>query len=314
MKKFNHYDINVIIRYLKTIISQKDINKSSVLQTIFDESKKPTIFLPNYGEFGSTVHKLIRIVYFYNSPKKIVCCKKGEESLFPLANKFFYDWNDCVDDIHKWGFFSKKKLQGVKNYKYKEYQNLISQDFEKIQSIFGKNYNYIHLWKYNSDKIFQLYAHYFKVKLKPKTLKNIKADIIISPRYRKGRSENNFLEWEKLINIFNKKGYSIGCIGSKEQSLRIRNSNINSWDYKDNTSAIMELLNNCKLYLGLDTGISHLASIMSIPMIVFSHVNQKHYLTNFMEKANNNYFLDLGKNVKNTDIIVNKVIEYMEKI
>lgn len=294
-------------------ISQEDIEKSSVLKMIFKSSPVPTVFLPNYGEFGSTVHKLIRMVHFHKSPIKIVCCKRGEEALFPSANEFYYDWNDCVDDIHKWGFFSKRKLQGNKNYRYNEYKKMISDDFEKIKSKFSCYCNYVHLWKFNKDTSFLDYAHNFKVDLKPRILRGIKADIVISPRSRKGRSENNFLLWDRIINTFNQNGYTVGCVGSKEQSLELRNSFVNSWDYEDNSSAVIELLNNCKLYLGLDTGVSHLASMMSVPMIVFSHSDQKHYLTDFMKQATTDYFLDLGKNVQNNDIIINSVLRYLRK-
>ncbi len=291
-------------------IPEDALEKSLTLRTMSNRSIKPTIFLPNYGEFGSTVHKLIKMVHFHTSPEKIVCCKKGDEALFPSANKFYYDWEDCVEDVHRWGFFTKKRLQGRKNHRYREYQNLIALDFEKIKQAFGQDCNYIHLWKYNHDNYFQDYAHHFRVKLTPIIAQDIKADIIISPRDRKGRPENNFLKWDRLINVFNRNGYSVGCVGSEEQSLKLNSSYVNSWDYEDNSSAVIELLGNCKLYLGLDTGVSHLASMMSAPMIVFSHSNQRHYLTKFMKQSTTNYFLDLGKNVQNVDVITNSVMKF----
>jgi len=294
-------------------ITKADIKNNFTLRTIFSKPSKTIIFLPNYGEFGSTIYKLVRIVHFYNAFKKIVCCKRGEEVLFPTADEFYYDWEDKVEDVHRWGFFTKKKIQGVKNHRYREYQKMIAVDFDRIKSKFGSDCNYVHLWKFNKDHSFAFYAHHLRVDLKPKILKNIRADIIITPRYRKSRTENNFLEWDKLINIFNKNGYTVGCIGSKEQSLDIEGSYVNSWSYEDNLSAILELMNNCKIFLGLDTGVSHLASMLSIPMIVFSHSNQKHYLTWMMRNSTTNYFLDLGKSVKNNDIITNSVLGYLNK-
>lgn len=297
---------------LPTIIAQEDIKKSVVLESIFEKSKKTTVFLPNYGEFGSTVHKLIRIVDFHNSPKKIVCCKRGEEVYFPSADEFYYDWNDCVQDIHKWGFFVKRKKVKDKNDKIINYGKMLQEDFIKIKSKFGENVNYVHLWKFNSDKEYEKHASNFRVKLKPKEIRGIRADIIISPRNRTSRSENNFLQWEELIDFFNTNGYSVGCVGSKEHSLKLRNSFVNSWDYKDNASAVIELLNNCKLYLGLDTGVSHLASIISVPMIIFSHSRQKSYFAWMMEQATLNYFLDLGNNVQDIDIIKTSCLKYLE--
>jgi len=297
---------------LSTIISKKDIEKSSVLDTMFKESNKTTVFLPNYGEFGSLVHKLIRLVHYHKANKKIVCCKRGEESLFPTADKFYYDWVDCVEDIHKWGFFSKRSIQGVKNHKYREYQNIISEDFENIKKKFRENCNYIHLWKFNKDTNFNKYSHHFRVPLKPRVLKNIKADIVITPRNRKSRSENNFLKWQELIDFFNEKGHTVGCVGSEEQSFHLQGDVINSWDYEDNSGAVIEMINNCKLFIGIDTGVTHLASMMSIPMIVFSDANQRHYLTDFMRDTTVNYFVDLGKNVQNIDIIKKSSLDFLD--
>ncbi len=290
-------------------IPELDINNSGILKLMEEGSKHPTVFLPNYGEFGSTIHKLIKMVYFYDCPEKIICCKKGEEAYYPNASGFCYDWQDFVEERHKWGFFTKKKLAGSE--KYKEYQKLFNKDFSNIKQIFGEKYNYIQLWMFNIDHIFNKHSHRFVFDLLPKIKNNIYADVIISPRDRKSREENNFQRWEKIIKELNCNGYSVGCVGSKNQSMRIENSSVNSWDYEDNANAVIELLSNCKLYLGLDTGVSHLASFMSVPMIVFSHSNQKHYFTYFMRDINKNYFLDLGKNAKNDDIIVESVLKFL---
>ena len=297
----------MLLNDIQKHISESEIEKSSILKIIFTKFDRPVVFLPNYGEFGSTVVKLIKIVHFVNAPKKIVCCKKGEECYFPNANEFFYEWDDFVEDEHKWGFFTKKSPR------HSTYKKMLSKDFEKIKNHFGDQCHYIHLWKFNIDKIFNKYHHYFTFKLCPKIKNNISADVIISPRNKMSRKENNFLQWEQIISELNKKSYTVGCVGSKDQSITLKNNYINSWDYEDNSSAVIELLSNCKLYLGLDTGVSHLAAFMSVPMIVFSHSNQKHYLTNFMKEINKNYFKDLGKNIKNTEIIIEKTLNFLEK-
>jgi ADP-heptose:LPS heptosyltransferase len=299
---------------IKTDFTQKEIEQSGCLEIIFQKHDKPLLFLPNYGEFGPTVHKLMKVVNFCKCSKKVVCCKKGEESYFPTANEFYYDWSDFVEDKHKWGFFTKKRITGLGiNEKYRYYQKMLQEDYDKIYSKFGDDFNYIHLWKLNKDPIFDKYNHLFKFNLSPKTIYNIKADIIISPRKKESRKENNFKKWDKLIKIFNKKGYSVGCVGTKDQSFHLKNSSVNSWDYPDFSSSIIELLSNCKLYLGLDTGVSHIAALMSIPMIVFSHSNQRYYFTHVLKQNTNNYFLDLGKNIQSKNTIIDSCLNYLEK-
>ena len=235
-----------------------------------------------------------------------------EEAYFPNVDEFFYDWEDLVDEKYKWGFFSKNKITGVgKNHNYNYYKQKMAEDVNNIINAIGTDCNYIHLWKFKHAPIFNKYHSHFVFKLKPRKKQDIYADIIISPRNRTSRGENNFLKWDKIISILNKKGYNVGCVGSKNQSLYLPESKVNSWDYDDNGSAVIELLSKCKLYIGLDTGVSHLAAFMSIPMIVFSHSNQRHYLTHFMRELNKNYFLDLGKRITNVSIIIKNAIKFL---
>jgi hypothetical protein len=63
-------------------------------------------------------------------------------------------------------------------------------------------------------------------------------------------------------------GFTVGLIGRQETSFDLPSADVRSWEY-DDASANIELLQNCKLYLGTDTGTSHLAAFCSTPMIVF---------------------------------------------
>lgn len=293
-------------------ITQSDIDNSHILKTMFDGSDKPTVFMPNFGDFGPVVHKLIKIVHFFECSKKIVCCKRGEESYYPSADEFYYDWDSFVEEKHRWAFFSKRKITSIgKNEKYGYYQKRYSEECDKIESYFGNKFNYIHLWKFNVDSIFERHDNLFRFDLKPKVFNNIKTDVVIVPRKRESRKKNNFLHWEKIIDEFNKNGFSVGCVGSEEESFKLKNSKVNSWDYEDNSGAVIEMLLNCKLYLGLDTGTSHLASFMSTPMIIFSDANPNLYDIHILKRMTRGYFLDLGKNVKDISTITSSSINYL---
>jgi len=70
---------NTFLENIRKNIPESDIDNSNLLKALFHKSDLPTVFLPNYGEFGSTIFKLIKLVHFYDAPEKIVCCQKGEE-------------------------------------------------------------------------------------------------------------------------------------------------------------------------------------------------------------------------------------------
>lgn len=298
---------------------QSDIDKSVMLSAIYKQYDKPIVFLPNYGEFGGVIDKLIKIVHFSTASDKIVCCKKGEEAYYPSVSKFFYDWSyDIIDDEHKWGFFSKKRYtyndnEKRNNHKYAFYKKMVGLDVEKIKSHFGGGYEYIHLWNFNQyDWTWtKEYSHKYQFELTPLVENDLCADIIISPRNKKCRPDNNFGEWDKFIEIIKKRGFKIGLIGSKSSSSLIKDCDCFSWKYEDNASACIEMLKKCKLYVGLDTGTSHLASFMNVPMIVFQANRPNSSSTWIMRKMTKNYFCDLGHNVS-VDTVIKKVLEYLE--
>jgi len=299
------------------VVNENDIKSSTVLSSIFTPSDKTTVFLPNYGEFGPVIDKLVKIVHFHQSPKKIVCCKKGEEALYPSASDFFYDWEDFVDDEDKWGFFSKNKIGNYTNHNYQNYKRKLSVEIDKIKSKLGDN-NYVHLWNFNVDKIFtNKYSHIFRPELKPIVKCGLNVDVVISPRNRKSRSESNCNFWEDVVRELTDKGYTVGGIGKGDTSTNVKGTLLNSWDYDDNSSAIIEMLQNCRLYVGIDTGTSHLASLLSVPMMVFFHdaAYDKHYSwsTKLMEDLTVNYFYNIGTGVQSPSKIIEVVLKFLEK-
>tara|TARA_Y100000310_G_scaffold316360_1_gene367987 strand:- start:589 stop:1509 length:921 start_codon:yes stop_codon:yes gene_type:complete len=297
-------------------IAQDIINQCPLLNCIYTPQKKTTVFLPNYGEFGPTIDKLIKIVHFCQAPKKIICCKKGEEAFFPSATHFYYNWNhNLINDEHRWGLFTKSTYLNnnnirVKNTKILHYLNECKQECQRIKKEIG-DAQYMELSTFNNDKIWKKHSHLFRFELEPQIKQNIQADVIISPRKRESRRDNNFERWDRFIADMHKHKYTVGCIGSEEHSFKLENT-VNSWDYQDNASASIELLNSCKVYVGLDTGPSHLASFMSIPMIVFQHNNPTDSSTWLMQKMTRNWFCDLGKCITG-DLISQKALEKLNE-
>ena len=302
------------------VIKKKDIKKSNILSTIFNPSKKTTVFLPNYGEFGCVIDKLVKIVHFHRSPEKIVCCKKGEEAFYPSANRFFYEWEDFIDDEDRWSFFSKPRIKNINRvvHKYQSYKQKAWDDCDKIKSILGTEHNYIGLWDFNIDSIFsRKYSGVFRPELKPIIKQNANVNVVISPRGRKSRPENNCRFWNEIVYELNKRGYSVGCVGQKATSIEVEGSLLNSWDYADNASASLEMMQNCQLYLGIDTGTSHFASLLSVPMIVFLHAgaHDKDYnwATSLMKNLTTNYFYNMGPKIEKASDIIDVTLKFLSR-
>jgi len=304
----------------RPVIPPEDILKSPFLSLMYKGSDKPTIFMPNYGEFGQIIDKVIKVVHFFEAPTKIICCKPGEEAYYPSANDFYYDWTyDLVDDIHKWGSFTKAKYWKeyrlrARNEKYTYYKQTADKEVQRIREHFGDKYNFVDLRIFNQkDMTWTIdYSHLFRFELKPlEEIKGLYADIIISPRNKKCRADNNF-DWTEFCNVLVSSGHTIGCVGAEDTSQKLLNSAKNSWDYEDNASAAIQLLRDCKLYVGLDTAPSHLASFVSVPMIVFQHNNPLDSSTWIMKKMSRNWFLDLGKHVTDTTIIYKEALKFLK--
>lgn len=300
-------------------IPEEDLKRSLILSTICDESDKPVVFMPNYGEFGPIIDKVIKLVHFFKAPEKIVCCQPGEESFYPSADGFYYDWTyDLIAEKHRWGTFTKRKLSiasGVRenNIDYQKYKKLTAEESDRIQAHFGPEYNHISMWSFGPDMIWaKKYSHLFRFEFPDKKVLSSQPDIVISPRKRESRPDNNFEHWGSFAQHMNNCGYSIGCVGIKKNSFPIEQSIENSWDYEDGSGAAIEMIKNCKLYVGLDTGTSHLAAFISPPMIVFQPNIPNYSGTWMMKNMSQGWYCDLGVNVKNYDIINKTAIEYLE--
>ncbi|MFW6130570.1 MAG: glycosyltransferase family 9 protein, partial [Atribacterota bacterium] len=113
-------------------------------------------------------------------------------------------------------------------------------------------------------------------------------------------------------------GYSIGVVGLKDTSYNINKSIINSWDIDSHKLSIAEknigLLKKCKLYVGTDTGPSHLAAFLQKPMIIFTPQNHTGKIKEF-KNTNLNFFRHLSKNAwKNPNLIIQMIKKYFEEL
>ena len=232
-------------------------------------SDNPCVFLPHYGEFGWLIMHHIRLINHFKSPYKTVCCPSDHRVYFPSANEFI-DWVNPLPDADRQGIM-------------RCFEN---DDRTKLIKLFRetrKEYDIIESNKFSIDLLSEIF------KLNP--ISQIKEIPLVSicARNRNRRAWQNCNKWDKIIEYLLSKNYKVASIGKKDSSKFFYQIKINSWDYPDNESACVEILSKSKLYLGNNSGMSHLAAFCQTPMIVFDEIPRGRNFIRNMQATNKNY-------------------------
>jgi hypothetical protein len=218
--------------------------------------EKNNLIIGNFqGEFGWFVIKHIR--YCYTLKKKyIVCCRRGEETLFPRASGFFYDWADTLPDEHKAGLGSKKYAAKLRR---------ADTVLERRLAIKYPEYSFVRPEYKNGWRTINIK---FPVTVK-KHFSNV--DIVIAPRWRLMAANRN-LNWDKVIEKYGPRIHLAGAKNSsKDYGLP---ANKAAWQHPDGPCAgTIDLLQQCRVYLGGDSGVSHLGAFLNREMIIVRNGN-----------------------------------------
>jgi ADP-heptose:LPS heptosyltransferase len=244
---------------------------------------------PYIGEFGWFVLSHLRYVEWLTAEEKIVCCQPGEEALYPSATGFFTDWVHPIPDSQRCGGRPynemRERLQGL----YPEY------------TVVEPKYDCIWHW---SDGV------------KPKLVvpqKLPKVNIALAPRFRKFGEDANWEHWAFLVKTLRKLGFTVGLVGTKDTSHNLE-ADACAWDHPDGaTSGSIDILLNCGLYAGGDTGSSHLAALMDTPMVVFPWRGNpgRPDLVGTMQRANKNMCKRLPDDAwKRPDEVLGSIIRF----
>ena len=232
----------------------------------------PCLFLPHFGEFGHLVMTHLRIVHWHKASRKVVCCRPGQEVLFPSADSFITDYVDPVQDHCKVGS-GRSGLRGIASYidlrrRFPELQNLAP-----IRA--GGLTPEEELVAINPAK---------RIPFKP-IRRGFDVDVVIGTRKRDFCPEKNWPHWQAIADAMTSNGYSFAVIGARTTSIDLQGQVLHSGDY--DTDAAIELLENCRLFIGSDTGSAHLAATVGAEMIVFREELHGHRdLTLRMAKVN----------------------------
>jgi len=265
IKKLSHL-------YEGSILSWEDILKYRtdipVLEQIKRGSEKPTVFMPFMGEFGFFINTYIRFIHYFKCPKKIVCCRPGEEIFFPSADEFMYDWNDFQQDKDRIG---ANIPAGNKQYRF--LKTTLQQQYP--------NHEIVEV----GHEISYRFVQFMPVPLEPFCDK-IEVDVVIGPRNRPRDEQRNFPrdKWQNIVRQL--KGWRIGIVGQEETSYDFEESVNKSWQYPQPADAMISMLKNCKVFIGTDTGTAHVAAMCGCPMVLFRKKDWSTDFIPFMKQQN----------------------------
>ncbi len=236
-----------------------------------DRTYGPVVILPFYGEYGWFIVSYVRQVHYLKSSYKIVCCRPGDEVYFPSAAEFFYDWKEIIVDAQKCGFRNSKII---------EPPILITKEEQALNKKLNKKFPLFPLLRFDKPLPLKEIPH-LPVPINT-VYKTQHVDVVVGARYRSRigldgayNDQRNFEQWDDVLYPLKERGYLIGQIGRKETSFLCKQAVVSSWDYDRSTEAIVSMLNRAKLYIGTDTGPTHLAALLGVPMVVFRNYTRK---------------------------------------
>jgi len=290
LKKLEHLNVG----YAKDWQDLAKINTGiPVLEQIKRGSNQPCVFLPFMGEFGFFINTFIRFVHYFKCPKKIVCCRHGEEIFFPSADEFIYDWDDFQKDEKRLG---ANIPQGDAKYK-------------KLKQDFHKRYPHHQLIEVGHEISYR-FVQFMPIPLDP-FCEEIDVDVVIGPRNRGRDSQRNYPrdKWQKIIDSL--KEYKVGIVGHPDTTFDFPEVAVRNWEYERPLDALVTMLKNCRLFISTDTGTSHIAAMCGCPMLIFRKKDWSTDFVPFMKQQNNDNLLFLHDGWENEQSIIEEAHHFL---
>lgn len=252
---------------------------------------KNVIVLLHYGEFGWFIIRHILLFHIVSSAKKVICCKRGEESFFPDADDFFYDFEDAWEYADKRGYkdLAKDKIDIISKIKmrYSNYK-ILDFGFSTINDVFHFDSEIKKIEPFIYENLYDILSTNVDFDLTPK-LNYIKTDVVFGARKRKNAVTRNWKYWKGLGLLVNMESLTFSVVGLRDTTFNVERSKYYSWEFKNSNDAAIELIKNCKLFIGSDTGTAHLAAFLKKPIIIVSRINNKSSLLPLILKRSKKY-------------------------
>jgi hypothetical protein len=213
------------------------------------------LFLPFIGEFGHEVMTHLRIVHFNKAEYKIVCCRPGNEALYPSADEFVTDWQDPVNDLERVGTMERYRADWYDlEARYPHAEVVPAGNLDQEQAAAAINPAQ-------------------PIPFRPRR-RGLQADVLIGTRHRGFCPEKNWQHYPQLAEALRRHGYTYAVIGRKPGSHDLEGQTLHTGDM--DTDAAIELLQSPALYIGTDSGTTHLAATCRTEMIVFGLHTRQH--------------------------------------
>lgn len=220
---------------------------SRLLARLDDGAGRPCLFMPFLGEFGHLIMSHVRMVHFHRASLKIVCCRPGEEVLFPSAGGFVTDWPDPLTDIDRVGTDREPRAWPALAHK-------------------AAGLHHVPAGNLTLEQEMHAIEPATRIPFRPK-LRGLRADVVIGVRNRTFAPEKNWRHWQVVADALTAAGLTFAVVGARDTSADLIGQRCHSGDY--DTDAAIELLQHCRLYVGTDSGATHLASTVGASMLVF---------------------------------------------
>jgi hypothetical protein len=213
------------------------------------------VFMPFLGEYGMMLMFWIRIVHFFRARRKVVCCRRGDELYFPSASEFIYDWPDTLPDADRCGMaWARGRNKGLSQ--FRDQLRAVHSPCEVVDP--------------PPRPPFAPFAS-MVFALAPRQRRGLLCDVVLGARRRGWQPDRNWPHWDTLAGRLVAAGYSVGLIGKRDTSFDVPAARLRAWEEGDDADANVELLQSCRLYVGTDTGTSHLAAFVSVPSLIFRY-------------------------------------------
>jgi len=222
-----------------------------------------TVVLPWRGELGHMLLTYVRWIHLIPG-EKVVCCRPGQEPLFPSAVRFVHDWEEVPDEMRSPEFLKSREnreyLQTLRLRLLKEFpESQIREPFDGSKP----------------RRIRPSPAHAFI----PKPMGSkppVYPEILVAPRFRKYVPGRNYAYWvtvmKALAGLKTRDGgnLAIGIIGLKETSTDLPELDDcwKAWNYSDGFGVTLHWMRRARLVLATDSGLAHLAVMARAPLKV----------------------------------------------
>jgi len=240
------------------------------------------VILPWLGEFGWMIMRHCHYVQWLDAPRKVACCQPGQECLFPSAAECFTDWKNPIPDHSRWEGTAWGDW-GAKDRFYSELTPILQASYPEHE-IHAPHYGC--QWHMADAPGFTF---------RPRAAHELPAvDVVLGARQRAFDGTRNWKHWPALADTLRDEGLTIGVVGREESTDGSSDEAVHAWDHPDgDTAGSVDLLAHCRLYVGVDSGMTHLASVLSVPTLLLE-AYASHHMIGPAERANKSLFRSLG--------------------